>query len=143
MPFISFLFSYWFMQIPTVPVQSDIELLRYALTQLGVAGLLFVVWLLSFRNNNKQQKANFMQMQSQYKETLEKLQSQHEATLIHFNNQYQATLDQVQKQNKEYSQNLEAMTNRLFKALEKESDNKEILVGTLTEMKIQLKQLQK
>jgi ABC-type transport system involved in cytochrome bd biosynthesis fused ATPase/permease subunit len=131
------------MQIPTVPVQSDIELLRYALTQLGVAGLLFVVWLLSFRNNNKQQKANFMQMQSQYKETLEKLQSQHEATLIHFNNQYQATLDQVQKQNKEYSQNLEAMTNRLFKALEKESDNKEILVGTLTEMKIQLKQLQK
>ncbi len=102
------------------------------ITQLGVAGLIFIIWLFTFRHFTKQQIQHYKDLHDSYAKTLDAFTSRYERTLKEVQEQNDKIVKRLEDQNTEHQKQLTGMINRLFTNQEKEFAYKEELTGVLT-----------
>lgn len=151
MPYLSFLWSFFLFQ--TVAQAIPVPIGESAIAQFGVAGIIFVIWVFTFRYFSKQQNENFQAVLQVYNEKYEnalKKSVDETNTIIstihrenmqlveRINKQNEDTLKRVERQADEYSKSLTIMIERQFKNLEKEHEYKEAILGSLADLRIKI-----
>lgn len=140
MPYLSFLWSYILFQAGMLLAQlmpgSELSLfsLEGIIAQLGVAGLIFIIWLFTFRHFTKQQIQHYKDLHESYSTTLSAFTDRYERTLKEVSEQNEKIVKRLEDQNAEHQKQLTSMINRLFANQEKEFAYKEELTGVLTQL---------
>lgn len=109
------------------------------IAQLGVAGLIFVIWLFTFRHFTKQQIQHYKDLHESYSKTLEAFTSRYERTLKEVTEQNDKIIKRLEDQHTIHQKQQNDMINRLFANQEKEFTYKEELTGVLTALQNKLK----
>lgn len=153
MEFLSFLWSFLTFNLAYVWLQSGLSpdlSLDQAITQMGVAGVIFIIWAVTFRFFSKNQATNNSMLHEKYQKTLEENNYKFKAALdlMHAQNRemlneqarrYDEIIKRIESVASTNNHNLLEMMNRQFSIMEKDHEFKEAILGAIVEVNSQLK----
>ncbi len=106
---------------------SDSYLIQTAIANGGIGAILFVMWFITFKYNQKH-----------FDFALDQNQKQFQAALSQNQSQFDLALKQIKEQHDDNIKEQRLIVDRLFQMMEKDTQYKEILTGVLAELKNQL-----